>query len=85
MKNRFYYVLFLVYVIVVAFVLYVNGVFTGDEASLMNLTINVGFLVIIGVIFVISAISFGRLNLSASEGVQGGGRQKPLGKLSGPQ
>ena len=60
MKNRFYYVLFLVYVIVVAFVLYVNGVFTGDEASLMNLTINVGFLVIIGVIFVISAISFGK-------------------------
>lgn len=67
MKNRFYYVLFLVYVIVVAFVLYVNGVFTGDEASLMNLTINVGFLVIIGVIFVISAISFGRLNFITDE------------------
>lgn len=29
MKNRFYYVLFLVYVIVVAFVLYVNGVSLG--------------------------------------------------------
>ncbi len=62
MKNRLYYVLFLLYAIVVAFILYVNGVFTGGDVSLVNLFINVGFLVIIGVLFVISAVSFGRLN-----------------------
>ncbi len=62
MKNRLDYVLFLLYAIVVAFILYVNGVFTGGDVSLVNLFINVGFLVIIGVLFVISAVSFGRLN-----------------------
>ena len=84
MKNRFYYVLFLVYVIVVAFVLYVNGVFTGDEASLMNLTINVGFRNQLWKTELYHGRA-GGADLSASEGVQGGGRQKPLGKLSGPQ
>lgn len=67
MKNRLYYILFPVYVIVVAFVLYVNGVFTGDESSSVNLVINVGFLAVIGVIFVISAIRFGRLNFVTDE------------------
>ena len=37
MKNRLYYVLFLLYAIVVAFILYVNGVFTGGDVSLVNL------------------------------------------------
>lgn len=67
MKNRLYYILFPVYVIVVAFVLYVNGVFTGEESSSVNLVINVGFLAVIGVIFVISAIRFGRLNFVTDE------------------
>lgn len=67
MKNRLYYILFPVYAIVVAFVLYVNGVFTGGEGSALNLAINVGFLAVIGVIFVISAIRFGRLNFVTDE------------------
>lgn len=62
MKSKLYYSLFLFYVLVAAFVLYVNGVFTGEEASLVNLMINIGFLIIIGVLFLISTISFGRLN-----------------------
>ena len=62
MKSRLYYVLYFLYVIVVAFVLYLNGVFTGEEIALVNLAINVGFLIIIGIIFVISSVSFGRLN-----------------------
>ena len=62
MKSRLYYVLFFVYAIVVFFVLYLNGVFTGTESSTVNLVINIGFLIIIGVLFVISAASFGRLN-----------------------
>ena len=62
MKNRLYYILFLLYAVVIAFVLYLNGVFTGGEVSLVNLAINIGFLIIIGVLFLISSISFGRLN-----------------------
>ncbi len=67
MKNRLYYILFPVYAIVVAFILYVNGVFTPEEGSGINLAINVGFLIIIGVIFVISAIKFSRLNFVTDE------------------
>lgn len=62
MKNRLYYVLFPLYVVVVAFVLFINGVFTGEESSLVNLAINIGFLIIIGILFLISSLSFGRLN-----------------------
>ncbi len=67
MKNRSYYVLFLVYAIVVAFVLYANGVFSGEGTSLVNLAINSGFLLIIGVLFLISVISFGRLQNVTAE------------------
>jgi uncharacterized Tic20 family protein len=56
MKNRLYYILFLLYAVVIAFVLYLNGVFTGGEVSLVNLAINIGFLIIIGVLFLISAL-----------------------------
>ena len=62
MKSRLYYVLYFLYVIVVAFVLYLNGVFTGEEISVVNLSINVGFLIVIGIVFIISSVSFGRLN-----------------------
>ncbi len=61
MKRKQYYVLFLLYVVVVAFVLYLNGVFTGEWEASVNLIINVGFLLMIGILFGISAISFGRL------------------------
>ena len=67
MKNRLYYVLFLLYAMVVAFVLYVNGVFTGEQTSFVNLAINLGFLAVIGVLFIISFISFGRLNRVTDE------------------
>ncbi len=62
MKSRLYYVLYFLYVIVVAFVLYLNGVFTGEEISVVNLSINIGFLIVIGIVFIISSVSFGRLN-----------------------
>lgn len=67
MKNKLYYILFLLYALVVAFILYINGVFSGEESSMVNLLINVGFLVIIGILFVISALSFGRLNRCTDE------------------
>ncbi|MCM1025384.1 MAG: hypothetical protein NC432_03050 [Roseburia sp.] len=67
MKNKLYYVLFLVYAVVVAFVLYVNGVFTGEVNSAVNLGINLGFLILIGVLFFISFMSFGRLNRVTDE------------------
>lgn len=63
MKNKLYYILFLLYVLMVVFILYINGVFTGNATSFSNLLINVSFLGVIGIMFVISAISFNRLNL----------------------
>lgn len=62
MKGKLYYALYFLYAIVIVFVLYLNGVFTGEEISVVNLTINIGFLVIIGILFAISSVSFGRLN-----------------------
>ncbi len=62
MKSKLYYVLYFLYAVVVAFVLYLNGVFTGGEISFVNLAINIVFLIIIGVLFLISSVSFGRLN-----------------------
>lgn len=62
MKRKLYYVLYFLYAIVVAFVLYLNGVFTGKDVSFVNLAVNIGFLIIIGILFMISSISFGRLN-----------------------
>lgn len=62
MKNRMYYLLFLVYLFVVGFVLMVNGVFTGQVSSMSNLVINLIFLLLIGILFLISFVSFSRLN-----------------------
>lgn len=67
MKNKLYYSLFIFYALVVAFVLYINGVFTGETASLVNVLINLGFLAVIGVLFIISSVSFGRLNRCTDE------------------
>ncbi|MDE6883522.1 MAG: hypothetical protein K2P48_10445 [Lachnospiraceae bacterium] len=62
MKSKLYYVLYFLYAVVVAFVLYLNGVFTGEWSSYTNLVINIVFLIIIGILFIVSSISFGRLN-----------------------
>lgn len=67
MKNKIYYILFVFYAIMVVFILYMNGIFTGETASLTNLLINGGFLLIIGILFVISAVSFSRLNRCTAE------------------
>ena len=62
MKNKLFYGLFVVYVVMVVFILYINGVFTGNVASLSNLLINGAFLALIGCLFLISAASFLQLN-----------------------
>lgn len=67
MKNKLYCFLFPLYIAVAGIVLYVNGVFTGEESSIVNLAINVGFLVVIGILFMISTVSFGRLNRVTDE------------------
>lgn len=63
MKNKLYYLLFLLYVLMFIFILYINGVFTGEVTSLSNLLINVSFLVVIGIMFMVSSVAFGRLNI----------------------
>lgn len=62
MKNKLYIFLFFMYVGMVVLILYINGVFTGEMTSAVNLIINVGFLALIGILFMISTISFIRLN-----------------------
>lgn len=67
MKSRLYYVLFVTYFAMVAFVMYVNGVFTGEVTSFSNLMINGIFLGIIGILFILSIASFLRLNRLTDE------------------
>ena len=67
MKNKLFYGLFLVYAVMFAFILYINGVFSDSVESMSNLLINVVFLAIIGIMFVISAVSFLRLNHMTGE------------------
>ena len=62
MKNRMYYLLVLSYIAVVGIILYINGVFTGDIPDRANLAINLTFLLIIGIIFCISIVSFVKVN-----------------------
>lgn len=62
MKNRIYYILFPLYFLILGFILYLNGVFTGEISSYSNLAINIGFLLLIGILFLISTLSFSRLN-----------------------
>ena len=62
MKNKAYYSLFLLYFAVLAFILYLNGVFIGESTSYSNLLINLAILFVIGVLFIISTAHFARLN-----------------------
>ena len=62
MKNKLYYILAVLYLLMFGFILYINGVFTGNAISMSNLLINVGFLVVIGIMFLVSFRSFARLN-----------------------
>lgn len=62
MKNRLYYLLVLCYIAIVGIILYINGVFTGNIPDRANLIINLVFLLIIGVIFCISIVSFVKVN-----------------------
>lgn len=62
MRSKIYFILFLFYFLILGFILYLNGVFTGEITSYSNLIINVSILLVIGVLFLLSAISFVRLN-----------------------
>lgn len=85
MKSRLYYGLFIVYAAMVAFVLSVNGVFTGEMESVSNLVINGIFLGIIGILFVISAASFLRLNRLTDELEDAAGDLREAYKKAGNQ
>lgn len=66
MKNKLFYFLWLGYIAIVIFILNINQVFTsGIERTSMeklNLALNLGFLLLIGVLFVVSTLSFINLN-----------------------
>ena len=63
MRNKGFILLLLVYILTFGLILDINGVFSGDAAVNTNLIINVTFLGIIGILFIISIFSFIRLNL----------------------
>lgn len=67
MKNRLYYFLFVLYAVMVVFICHINGVFSGDFEGDINFAINIVFLIIIGILFIISSVSFGRLNSCTAE------------------
>ena len=85
MKSRLFYGLFVVYAAMVAFVLYINGVFTGGIESADNLIINGVFLGIIGILFVISTAGFMRLNRLTDELEDAAGDLKEAYKKYGNQ
>ncbi len=67
MKNKLYYSLILIYGLVFAFILYINGVFSGGDILNINLLINVAILAVIGVLFIISIMNFNRLGSCSAE------------------
>lgn len=85
MKSRLFYGLFIVYAAMVAFVLSINGVFTGEIESMSNVVINGVFLGIIGILFVMSAASFMRLNRLTDELEDAAGDLKEAYKKAGNQ
>ena len=58
MKNKVHYFLIPIYILTMIFILYINGVFGGAVTSATNLMINVGFLVVMGILLLISFVSF---------------------------
>lgn len=62
MKSLKHYLLIPVYIGTVIFILIINGVFTGDVTSVANLAINVGFLIIMGILLLISVIKFAKVS-----------------------
>ncbi len=62
MKNKIYYILSILYILMFGLILYLNGVFTGEVSSLSNFLINIAFLIVIGILFLCCFRSFGRLN-----------------------
>ena len=67
MKNRSHYLLIPVYLFTVVFILFINGVFNGSVVSSVNLIINVGFLLVMGILLSISFASFVRLSHCTEE------------------
>lgn len=66
MRKHLYLIVFVFYFLILGVILYSNGVFTGSVTSYSNLYINLGFLAVIGILLVRSAISLIRLNQCTS-------------------
>ena len=49
MKRKSYYFLFVLYILMLGFILYINGVFTGEIGSISNFAINLTFFILIGI------------------------------------
>ena len=58
MRRKIHFLLIPVYVVTFIIILYINGVFTGEPGSVSNLVINVGFLVVMGILLMMSVKNF---------------------------
>ena len=67
MKNTKHYLLIPIYIGTVIFILIINGVFSGDVTSVANLAINLGFLLVMGILLGISVVSFARVSQCTEE------------------
>ncbi len=87
MKNKAYYFLFVLYLLMFGFILYINGVFTGQITSRSNLVINISFLLLIGILMVISAYHLARLNKATDALLDAADDMKkitlPISRISG--
>ena len=83
MKRYGYYLLIALYFGVVAIILYVNGVFTGELLSLTNLAINLGFLLVMGILMVLAMCNFARLNRLADDLANGAAKLNSMYKENG--
>lgn len=67
MKKNIHYLLIPIYLITFIFILYMNGVFTGSMSSVSNLLINIGFLILIGILLLFSLKNFSVLKRCISD------------------
>ena len=66
MRRNSYYWLFPLYLFMLVFILYMNGVFTGEIGSVSNFILNMVFFLIIGILMLISSVLFHRVNQASA-------------------
>ena len=67
MRKNLYWIMIPLYFIVFAAVLFLNGIFSGEDIFSVNLVINICFLIVIGIFILMSCSSLRQLMLATDE------------------